>query len=546
MLIADFSGIQDYLFAVPSDVGGQARMLRAKSFYLQLITECAAIRLIRALGLTKDDLLFCAAGKFAIDLDSLNATQSWDNTIEKERRCIERWLLEHTAGHVGFSLAWETGHRAGTSFAARYDSVLYRLQIEKRRPWCSAAQRDHHWTCETLCLNAVDQEKEQTHFETIGRELIGAQWVTIASHPDAVASQGAYSFEVLDLNVRIARGRLSAEPPGKDVFVIPLEEDRSISLNTIPNAIMLNRSLLRHVPIENGQQVLFETLAKQAKGAPLLGVLKMDVDSLGMTIAHRLERDNTKKSLSAFSRELDRFFSVELGDVLQNPPWNSVYTVFSGGDDLLLVGPWDVVVDVAEHVHQLFHRRFGSQNMTISAGLDLIKYHYPIRQAAEHAEDLLHLAKTTTHSQASFDTLSETPKDQIAFLGLVWKWSYHKPIIDNCKRLMKWVEAGVVKRGWLQAILELVLLYRGQCANRDSRGNPDLAHSRLVYHVARNWPKINDKNPDCSAARKWIDDILEHVGESPPTYIPWFYLPVIIRYAMLATRSREKEEENES
>ena len=45
MLIAgDISGVQEYLFNVASEGGGQARRLRARSFSIQAVAEAARTR----------------------------------------------------------------------------------------------------------------------------------------------------------------------------------------------------------------------------------------------------------------------------------------------------------------------------------------------------------------------------------------------------------------------------------------------------------------------------------------------------------------------
>jgi hypothetical protein len=64
--LADLSGIQDYLFDVRETGGRQARSLRFRSLYIQLVAEAVGVRLLRAARLGKDRLIFCAGGKLAI------------------------------------------------------------------------------------------------------------------------------------------------------------------------------------------------------------------------------------------------------------------------------------------------------------------------------------------------------------------------------------------------------------------------------------------------------------------------------------------------
>jgi CRISPR/Cas system-associated protein Cas10 (large subunit of type III CRISPR-Cas system) len=62
IVLGDISGIQNYLFDVADAGGGQARRLRARSFYVQLLAEAAALRMLRAVGWPCDDRHFMLAG----------------------------------------------------------------------------------------------------------------------------------------------------------------------------------------------------------------------------------------------------------------------------------------------------------------------------------------------------------------------------------------------------------------------------------------------------------------------------------------------------
>jgi CRISPR-associated protein Csm1 len=278
----------------------------------------------------------------------------------------------------------------------------------------------------------------------------------------------------------------------------------------------------------------FLELAATARGAPMLGVLKADADSLGTVIRSRLTRATDLKPLQSLSRDLDGFFGTELHEMMSAPNsnWSSIYTVFSGGDDLFLVGPWNVALDFAAHLRSAFAGRFREEGLTISAALAIIKPKFPIRLAAQQADDLLELAKTQPAGAA---------KDQFATLGSCWKWSDHARIINAGKQLANWVErgkadGGIIERGWLHTLLELALLQRRAANPRDPRIIPAMASSRLAYHVARNWPKDGP-------AREWINAVMKDFDRFTNTTDPInLHLPAIIRYAMLATRSSSDKE----
>ena len=59
IILGDISGIQNYLFDVAEEGGGQAQRLRARSFFVQLLAETAALRVLRALKWPMDSISYC-------------------------------------------------------------------------------------------------------------------------------------------------------------------------------------------------------------------------------------------------------------------------------------------------------------------------------------------------------------------------------------------------------------------------------------------------------------------------------------------------------
>lgn len=103
ILLASISGIQDFLFDVREEGGGQARSLRHRSFRIQLLAECVAIRLLEAAGLARDKLLFCAAAKVAIDATGIT-TEALD-AVRSAVADLESHLLNETHGRLRLAFA---------------------------------------------------------------------------------------------------------------------------------------------------------------------------------------------------------------------------------------------------------------------------------------------------------------------------------------------------------------------------------------------------------------------------------------------------------
>jgi CRISPR-associated protein Csm1 len=388
IVVGDISGLQRYLFDVAEEGGRQARRLRARSFFLQLLAETAALRVCAALDWSLDGCVVSAAGKFVLQGPP---PPDADARLARAERAISQWLLRHTAGEVSFALA--TGADAGNP-ARDLGRALTALQRGKLRPWAALAGEPGGWQPQALELPPLDTpcalcrrrsaECDEHDEETgevrricqqceddarLGRQLPGAGWLLIRSAPATGDSN------VLGYGVRVS----SARAPSVDGELVAAANlaDAADPPPGIPAEKHLRRRLARHVPTQNGAPVWFMDLAERATGSALLGVLKADVDSLGAALDAINQTATDLHPYRLLSDALDKFFAADLQrDIRGDARWQSIYTVFAGGDDLLLVGPWDVMFDFAGHLRQRFasgpHVRWSPTSLTLSAGLALI------------------------------------------------------------------------------------------------------------------------------------------------------------------------------
>lgn len=545
LILASLFGIQDFLFDVRESGGGQARSLRNRSFRIQLIAECVAQRLLQAAKLPSERLLFSAAGKVCINAEGISADGR--NAVRQAAADMERSLLDDTHGRLRVAVALE--ERPG-SLAEKFERAGRGLVVNKMRSCAMSVAGKHVWPDGTLVVPRVwDADFEAERDAELGRRLVNAQWLTIRSSD---GTRNGMNTDTLGFRVS-----LDANEPAEanDLVSCSNLADPEKAPRSIERRFFHPRRLARHVPRDvHRQPIEFVDLAVRARGAPMLGVLKADADSLGAAVSAALRepRRDGPEAMRGLSQSLDRFFteSLEAEKTRPGSRWDSIYTVFSGGDDLLAVGPWNLMLDFAGHMHGLFDRQFGpaaaqrpcATPLTISAAVAIIKPKYPIHLAAQQAEELLEQAKGEAAPRAA------QPKNQCAALGGLWKWADHEPIIGAGKRLADWADAGVIQRGWLHTLLQLGLLRRGQAGPEYAGVHAAVATSRLAYHVSRNWPRKRD-NPRHdveragNAARQWIDAILREFDQfNTTTDVATTHLPAIVRYAMLATRSGGSED----
>ena len=548
IIIGDISGIQTHLFDVSEAGGAQARQLRSRSFFMQMLVEIAALRVLQAAGWKPENLIFSGAGKFILQGGDLSDTQI--ERVKAETGELNLWLLREVSASLRFSVAVS---RAEGTEAEQYDDAMKKLLRAKKQAWRGVASENGKWNLRNLILapvgevcdfcrrrNSFDTERDDETGEQrricficrqdreIGKRLPNARYAlaTPNNFPDAYHIGGWFA-QVYD----------SLPNYSERDFVFSLEGRKEKGV--------LTRRLARHIPKDfQGKPIEFVEIAKSAKGDRLLGVLKMDGDSLGRHFGKLLEDAGNLQPFRNMAENLDEFFAVRLTEEIRKDVWKSaIYTVFAGGDDLLLVGAWDKIFEFAGQIQQMFAEKFGSQNLTISGGLAFIKAKRPIRFAAEEAEHLLEKAKTETafgESQA---------KNQLAAFGQIWKWKHHAEILQTAKQIVRWIDGGEFKRGWLNTLLRLAEM-REQVAFNEAhsieekikrRRESQLAASRLAYFVGRNFPKVRHGDQAATEIRLWANNLIADFEK--PSKTDTIYLPAIARYALTATRGISNEEE---
>lgn len=88
----DVSGIQDFIYTIHSS--GAAKMLRARSFYLEMLTEHLIDELLARVGLSRANLNYSGGGHAYLLLPN---TESARKSVEQFEREANDWLLENFA-----------------------------------------------------------------------------------------------------------------------------------------------------------------------------------------------------------------------------------------------------------------------------------------------------------------------------------------------------------------------------------------------------------------------------------------------------------------
>jgi CRISPR-associated protein Csm1 len=481
LLIGDLSGIQDYIFTISTTgAGGVAKRLRARSFFVQLLSDCTSLRVLRAFDLPLANQLMASGGKFYAVLPNLPGAV---DILKGLQRDFDDWLLREVHGALAVNLAWMELPDSDFAFG-RYGAALARLhgrlQQRKARRLASVLQDEHVWrqeflrepfSGERLCLAcrrfpATEFSQDRTEQAgadicdqcarqlRLGRRLTTAQFLSFFH-----GSEGEVSC--LGLSASLADRPL----PGA-FLVVRLNNPDLEEVGRWPTAF---RYLANHVPREaDGSPREFTAIA----GNGLLGVVKADVDYLGQIFQEGLRRDTTDSGLdtvsrlAALSRQLDWFFSGWL-EWLLNAEFPDVYAIYSGGDDLLLVSPRAESLPLMKRVYEGFTAYAGHPEVTLSAGITLVKPHLPLAHSVQFADQALEYAK-------------EGGRDRLCLLNQVVPWP-QLPVVDEAVALLERARPP-------SSFLYQLLYFAGLWRRWKATGNPVALrfHPLLAYTISRN------------------------------------------------------------
>lgn len=206
----------------------------------------------------------------------------------------------------------------------------------------------------------------------------------------------------------------------------------------------------------------YEEVVKKGEGIPRLGVLRLDVDNLGKIFKDGFGKHATFGRVVQLSSMLDFFFSHYLNK-LKSYSWDPckglsnklneyeykvkelIEIIYSGGDDVFIVGHWSILPDIAIWINDRFKEfTANNDNFSISAGISLFDDKYPIYKAALEAGEYVDKAKKQERKNRSDE--QQKTKNGICFLDKNTPVSW----IDF-KHIRKWVTKFYV---WLSEGLE--------------------------------------------------------------------------------------------
>lgn len=472
---ADFSGIQNYIYNIISK--SAAKNLKGRSFYLKLLSDSIVTLILQELNLFEANVIYNAGGGFFILAPNTNQIvkklDELKHTIEEKIFEAHGTALYVAIDSLSLSKATLLGRNGAPSIGDCWTLLFDKRDYQKNRRYSDKilqnyelffepgelggiARRDaitgeeisetekNVFTLEGKKVSSSSKETEVIRELTykqinLGRKLREASIWVISRQPISYWNEkesinpgnlGIYYYFLSENDLKSKAEQLKSS--ADSVKIITINGNSKGLCDFLDPTLQGSNNVYgfeffggNDFPSDkNGDPKLFDELAGD-EGFKRLGILRMDVDNLGNIFKNGLKTSqSTFSRYAALSRNLDWFFKGYLNTIWEKEFKQSTYIVYSGGDDLFIVGQWNACIAFAERIKEEF-KLFTCQNeyLSISGGVAIVSPKFPIKKAAEESAEAEKAAKRYNVDE----------KNAVSFFGYTLGWEKEYPVVKQVK-----------------------------------------------------------------------------------------------------------------
>ena len=530
LIQGDFFGIQDFIFSGGSDSNKQAaKLLRGRSFQVSLFTELAALKILQACELPSTSQIMNAAGKFLIVAPNTEKIRNALNQVQTE---LNQWFVTHTYGLVGLGLA-QLPASCNDFVGDKFKDLIIKLfeQLEETKlqrldltdsPEAVQHIAYPHGICRLNRYFPAETEYDENVKNSglscisrdqivIGEQLVKKNRILICAQEAEVFKTGKteslrlpiFGYNVIFTSMEEETGKFGELVKTQQLyrfwdFSIPESIDKGVwngyarryingyaaKFNSADNYTSDKYQNVDTSEIEYDRIKAFDFIAcedRQFNGEKYVGLsalmtLKGDVDNLGMIFQKGLENPTFAK-IASLSRQLNQFFSLWLPAYCRQESKN-MYTVFAGGDDFFLIGPWRSTQRVAHKMQQEF-KRYVAENDEIhfSAGMVLTKLGIPVARLGELAEEALDKAKNIEDRDRN---INKGDKNAVHIYQKTVSWKDWQALNELENEISRLAEENNISVNYLYSLIRL-----SEQAGDSKNIESSMWRSRFYYRTTR-------------------------------------------------------------
>lgn len=506
----DVSGIQKFIYTITTKKA--LKTLRARSFYLEIMLEHIVDLLLSDIGLSRANLIYTGGGHCYLLLPHTDEVKiKFDQLL----KMVNQWFLE----------TFQTGLFIAGAYVACSSNDLSNIpngayaELYKKLGADLASKKGKRYEAEQI------RNLNKKEHESYSRECKVCKTIAKTDTEDRCPICAAMA----DLSSDIADKKQGL---GFDFFAVMRKREEEKEGLPLPGGYFLlskNKSELKQLMerdtryvrafgknrIYEGENSVtklwvgsycmnsqFKEYSKQSTGISRIGVIRADVDNLGAAFVSGFKSEHTNLSrTSGLSRQLSLFFKLYINQILATPDFKlnknaenlhsfnrdsgrNAGIVYSGGDDLFIVGAWDEIIEFAMDIKNAF-KTFTEGRLTISAGIGLYSDTYPISVIADEVAELEEESKSYPNKNAvtvfEDGCRHKIPDMESSVNDGTYSWeAFEKSVLNDKYNILHHFFDQVEDRGnsFLYRILELI-------RNQEERIN----FARYVYLISRLEPE---------------------------------------------------------
>lgn len=518
MFSCDFSGIQSFIYSIVSE--SALKSLRSRSFWLEMVMEHCVDELLEQAGVPRTNLIYSGGGHCYVILPN---TKKAREAVDKLDSAVNEWLMDNFGDSLYMGCAWRECSANDLLNIPEKDEPYKRIYRDLSRMLSEKKAKRY----------SADQLRKMNSTPVFGRECKVCGTSSKDVSLDGWCPRCKSFVKMSDKIVRNFKGNdnifviLNEKPQAVEMFLdMPSCSGQPRYLSFTDNggaeAYRQSRILVRAycknnptssnaINIYMGDYIfepdfkkLFNKNDEEGKGLKRLGVYRADVDNLGTAFISGFDKNTTLSRTASFSRELSRFFKYYINGLLASKceeelrkdfeveDGNRVNIVYSGGDDLFIVGKWNDVIYSAAMIEKMFEK-FSLEKLTLSGGISIYSPTYPIRSAAIETAELEEQSKNNKDDNKEKDSITLFTAGNSDRHTYHWKTFFEKVINEKFKTIRDFFDKSD-ERG-------MAFLYRILQLLRHSDKKINIA--RLAYLLAKLEP---EKKEEYSNAYKTLHE----------------------------------------
>ena len=494
MLIgADFSGIQSYIYEIVSKHAG--KNLKGRSFFLRMLSDSVVRYLLKHLNLYQANIIYNSGGGFYILAPNTAYTRK---KLEEAVSEIEQKFFKSFSNTLYVAIDYVTFtkdvlmHRNGKNLGVVWGELFLKRDKKKQSRYACQLQTNYADFFNPIQIGGTTKrdiitgeefaEGEAIHSEGelkplkaetkdqifLGKKLRDYEIMVVSDgevpywkdkHPIEPAHLGFFYYFLKRSDLEEMKEKLRAS--ADQVTVVTPNGDRGNcdfmgKVDGIDNIYALdfyggNEIIGKRVPT-------FEEMCYNRESNSdddtfkRLGILRMDVDNLGSIFQQGISPERaTMSRYASLSRCFDFFFSGYLNTIWRETSPEKSLIIYSGGDDLFIVGNWMTTLEIAKRIKKDFRAyTCGNNAFSISGGISLVTSKFPIMKAAEQSAHEEENAKAHVANQRE--------KNAISFLGMALNWDEEYPIVEFLKNeIVRLSKTDVLPKSFISKVLAHLL-----------------------------------------------------------------------------------------